>query len=206
MGKDQDAEILNKFVLDIIGELGVEFPKTYLKQMKEVIAFKLSLNDETDRGCALMAASFIEHRLGELLETYLVKDEAVTALLSSTGPLGSFSARIDMAYAVALISKAMRRDLHLLRKIRNDFAHTPKELSFKTRTVADRCRELTYAGHDRTKLEPRECFTRAMLAIDGSIYMTITSGRKLESMPDEDFEERKEMHQMLMSRINNKIK
>lgn len=199
MSKDHDTEVLHKYVLSIFDDLGAKFPKKYLVQMKEVIAFKLTLNDETDRGCALMAASFIEFRIGELLKQYFVKDKVIEELFSATGPLGSFSSRIDIAYALSLIPLAMKRDLHILRKIRNEFAHEPQKLSFKTPTIANRCRELKYAGNDRNKLEPRECFTRAMLGIDGSIYVYILQTKKLSAIPDEDFESREKMLNLLNS-------
>lgn len=93
----------------------------------------------------------------------------------------------------------MRNDLHLLRKIRNEFAHTPTEIDFRTPSIADRCRVLNYAGKARTTLDPRESFIRAMLGIDGSIFVKKLSLQNVVPLPDEDFGERERMFEVLMA-------
>jgi hypothetical protein len=52
-------------------------------------------------------------------------------------PLATFSARIDAAYQFGLISHFLARDLHLIRKIRNEFAHHPFDRTFDTAPVLD---------------------------------------------------------------------
>jgi DNA-binding MltR family transcriptional regulator len=44
-------------------------------------------------------------------------------LVRGNGPLSSFSARIDLLMAFGDISDKAYKDLHLIRKIRNSFAH-----------------------------------------------------------------------------------
>jgi hypothetical protein len=44
--------------------------------------------------------------------------------------LSTFSAKIDMAYALEIISDESRVELHKMRNIRNKFAHARKLLSF----------------------------------------------------------------------------
>src|SRR5262249_31340265 len=44
-------------------------------------------------------------------------------LLKYSGPLASFSARIDVGFAIGLYGDETKSDLHILRKVRNDFAH-----------------------------------------------------------------------------------
>ena len=64
-------------------------------------------------------------------------------LFDGTGALATFSAKIDIAYAFGLIGTQERADLHIIRKIRNDFAHAVQyELSFLTEAIANRVRSL----------------------------------------------------------------
>jgi DNA-binding MltR family transcriptional regulator len=97
---------------------------------------------ESDRACAILAIATLDTLLEDLLRKAMIA-EAPQALFDGHGPLQNFSAKIDMAYACGLISSEERRDLHTLRKIRNDFAHdVDHELSFTVAKVADRVRAL----------------------------------------------------------------
>ena len=190
---------MKEHIHGLLDRLGVHPPDSYLKQIDEIISFRSSLSEETDKGCALMAASFLEHRTLELLKAFLVEDEKVFDILfSHNGPLSSFSSRIDMAYSLGLIPAAMRRDLHILRKIRNEFAHTSDPIDFNTPSIADRCKSLYYSGEACTDQSPRDCFTRAMLGIDGSIYVDLISLKNIKAKPDEDLTLRKQMFETMM--------
>ena len=46
---------------------------------------------------------------------------------------------------LGLIPKSTWRDLHLIRRIRNDFAHSSAAITFSHEPIAARCRELTHA-------------------------------------------------------------
>src|SRR5438105_1091543 len=97
----------------------------------EIFELRKCLTEETDRGVALMVASYLEGELEHLLKNYFIADKKVTdELLSQSGPLGTFSSRIDITYALGLIGSKAHRDLHLLRKIRNDFGHSSKKILF----------------------------------------------------------------------------
>jgi DNA-binding MltR family transcriptional regulator len=137
---------------------------------KEVLLFREVLGQESDRGCALMAAAYLESELGQLLRRYLVNDETVAGnLLTGTGGLATFSARIDLAYLLGLVSPNGRRDLHLIRKIRNDFAHSPANIAFDHPPIAARCREL---HHDlwKDQLPPRKKFVRVVMGAAALVH------------------------------------
>jgi uracil-DNA glycosylase len=42
------------------------------QKLREAMEFRETLNEETDRGCALMAASFLDEQLRKMLEKCLV--------------------------------------------------------------------------------------------------------------------------------------
>jgi hypothetical protein len=52
-------------------------------------------------------------------------------------PLSSFSAKIEMAYALGIIANELRLTLHLIREIRNKFAHEIEALTFDHHEVAE---------------------------------------------------------------------
>lgn len=201
MLNDEEKKIINKFASDILRQAGGNFPPAFLEQMKEMLQFKLALNEESDRGCALMAASFIDIRIKQLIEKQFIKDKCTNELLASSGPIGTFSNRINIAFSLALIPAGMRRDLHILRKIRNDFAHDSSPISFETHHIKSRCFELKYAGKERRNLTARDCFNHAMLAIDGSICVSIIETPKKKAILDVDFEKRENMYSELQDRI-----
>ena len=79
----------------------------------EVMEFRSSLTPETDRGCALMAAAFLDSELELLLRAFVVKNKKVEdEMFGQSKPIGAFSSRIDLAYLLGLISADTRRDLH----------------------------------------------------------------------------------------------
>src|SRR5438876_8972547 len=93
-------------------------------RMREVFEFRQSLSDESDRGCALMAAAYLDAELDRLLRKYCVNNPNVqNDIFGSSRPLGTFSSRIDMCYLLGLLGPNAHRDLHLIRRVRNEFAH-----------------------------------------------------------------------------------
>lgn len=87
--------------------------------------------DQHGRVLALSIASFTEECLGRLVKAYLSNAKVVDELLDGfNAPLGTFAARIKMSYALGLLTDSQFKDLELIRKIRNEFAHTWDEISF----------------------------------------------------------------------------
>ncbi|WP_417749194.1 hypothetical protein [Rosistilla oblonga] len=83
--------------------------------------FAAHLSSESNRGCAIVAASLLDVSLEELLESRFPghsKD-----LFGNNDPLGTFSAKIRMARALSIVNSAECFELNTIRKIRNRFAH-----------------------------------------------------------------------------------
>lgn len=139
------------------------------------LRFRRALRDETDRGAALYAAAFLEDRLGLLLRSFFVQREgAADGLLTGTGGLSTFSARIDLAMLLGLASGSTRRDLHLIRKIRNDFAHSPQAIDFSYDSITSRCRELSHTPllvSDR----PRHRYIQAVMGVAGELDTVVAA-------------------------------
>jgi DNA-binding MltR family transcriptional regulator len=108
---------------------------------------------ETDRGAVILAASLFEINLESLLKTFLVPDISRSDDLfeGATAPLSNFSSKILMSYRLGLISKNFARDLNLVRRIRNEFAHNIHGCSFDHSSVKSRVNELAKSSNITTK-------------------------------------------------------
>lgn len=118
------------------------------ERFEAVLQLELDLSKETDRGCALMAAEFCSLQLRDLLAAVFVDDKKAVskALDDAYGSLNTFSSRIEFAYLMGLLSATARRELRLVKSIRNIFAHEHKLITFEDERIAGRCRELV--GHN----------------------------------------------------------
>lgn len=100
------------------------------------------------RGGAIIAAAWVDDALEEYLRSALARDAKVaTALLQPDGPLGTFGVRIKIAYALGLFSDSVRRDLDIIRLVRNDLAHLRAGGGFDQPAVVQRCRQLQAYRH-----------------------------------------------------------
>lgn len=127
-------------------------------RINDVIEFRDSLNPESDRGCALMAAAFLDAELDSLLRKYVVANPRVADdLFGQSRPISTFSSRIDLAYLLGLLDQVTHRDLHLIRKIRNDFGHVHAPLTFEQAAIAARVHELKTHFRE-SDVPPRKIF------------------------------------------------
>ncbi len=108
----------------------------------------LGLIDIEDRSAAIVAAAMLEEALRRQIEAFILPPtNRERDILSRTdAPLGTFSAKIDAAYQLGLISRHLHRDLHLVRRIRNDAAHSHGEFSFDLPPWCDRITALQRAS------------------------------------------------------------
>lgn len=87
------------------------------------------LEDETDRGVAIVAAAYFDELLGALLPPPPTTKKKKKRFVS-------FGERIEQAFDVGLISKIEQHDLDVLRDLRNDFAHRMRVNRFDTERKA----------------------------------------------------------------------
>ncbi len=101
--------------------------------------------NESDRACVILGAALLDSALETVLRSYFIACSTATDPLfeGSNAPLGTFSARIEIAYRAGLMDANFARNLHLVRKIRNDFAHNLTGCTFADSGVVSRLSELT---------------------------------------------------------------
>ena len=86
---------------------------------------------EGDRATAILGAALLDENLFQLLSRFLVDDKKqVDLLLDTEQPIGSFGARIRLAYCLGLITLNTFKALMIIKGIRNAFAHQLHGLSF----------------------------------------------------------------------------
>jgi hypothetical protein len=147
--------------------------------------FRRALTEESDRGCALFAAAYLDNALYDLLYLSLVESKKIEEeLFEGTAPFANFSARIKLAFYLGKISAACRTDLDTIRKIRNDFAHDATLISFDSQSVADRCRNLAFSYH-LSEGRPRGHFTAAAAGILGKIHVATLESVAPKQKPDD---------------------
>src|SRR5262249_28342328 len=117
---------------------------SYGSGIREFLPFLDNLNAESPRGCALIAAGYLEELLKRVLLGFMRDVKEAEALVEGgNAPLGTFSARIQACFALGLIEDEEYQELVLIRRIRNELAHNAKA-SFDDPVIASRCQELKY--------------------------------------------------------------
>lgn len=111
------------------------------------------LDNQSDRGVAIVSLAMIEDILKAVIIHRLpTKDEdVIEPLFGGKNPFSGVASKIDVAYAIGAITKRCRKELILLNKVRNQFAHfvsleSPSRvleaLSFKVQKIVDLCSNL----------------------------------------------------------------
>jgi hypothetical protein len=132
------------------------------------------LQSQSDRGVAIVGGAWVEEGLLGMLHAAFQPDPAVwKRTTGSYGPISTFSAKIDMAHLLRLVSNQIYSDLTTIRSVRNAFAHdvahkkTHEQLSFESNDIKDKCLALRCVAHEKLT-NPRHAFIRAcaMLSAD----------------------------------------
>lgn len=116
-------------------------------EVKELSEFLIEFNKETDRGAVLNAAAVLDEWLLNILKEFLADNKSSRALLNGfNAPLGTFSARAAAAHSLGLIQDNEFQEITIIRKIRNEFGHTWRGISFDTKNISDLANTLPWLG------------------------------------------------------------
>jgi DNA-binding MltR family transcriptional regulator len=126
---------------------------------KDIERILEELATETDRSVAIVGSSLIDDSLQSAIASMLrpVADDKDTLdrLYGTQGVFASVEAKILVAYALKIVGPNSRRDLTLITKIRNQFAHDMNPLSFDDDHIKDRCKLLSVPQNSLTQGDPR---------------------------------------------------
>ena len=152
---------------------------------------------ESDRAAVILVGALFDSALTQLLRTALVASPTSNddLLAGPNAPLSTFSARINLPYRIGLISKQFCRDLHLIRVIRNQFAHNIEGCSFEDSSVRSRILELAKSSGliernakfraDTFPAGPRGDFLMASSWMLWSLHTSIEEGAALQEADQE---------------------
>jgi hypothetical protein len=90
--------------------------------------------------------------------------------------LATLSAKIDLARLLGLISETIRSDLHIIREIRNEFAHhiahktQHTKIGFDSPHIRDKCMALRCIAHEPPS-DPRFAFVRACAVLNSDFEL-----------------------------------
>ncbi len=138
--------------------------KEITNEYGHLVGFVMKMGGTSDLALAILAGAELERILHRILETYLLPKSAknINDLLSSNGSCGTFFSQIELAYRLGIISKEITHDLHIVRDIRNCFAHGVHEMSFASDQVKNKLSKLVISKeksiHDSRLNELRKIF------------------------------------------------
>ncbi|MCF7479955.1 hypothetical protein L3V32_25085 [Vibrio sp. J2-4] len=85
--------------------------------------------------------------LGNILGEFFADNKSGKDLISGfNAPLGTFAAKVTAAHALGLIQDNEFREITLIRKIRNEFGHSWRGVSFESDKVAHLVNQLPWCG------------------------------------------------------------
>lgn len=101
------------------------------------------IDKQRDRGAGIIAVAILEEHLVAAIKMRLEKNEDIhRKLFTGYGPLSSLSAKIDLGFLLGIYPSRFHKMLHDIREVRNDFAHNPLPVSF--RSQRERCERLSF--------------------------------------------------------------
>jgi DNA-binding MltR family transcriptional regulator len=103
------------------------------------------LGRSSDRAIAIIAAAIMEEHITEAIKRRWQDAPAVIRrMLQTEGPLGNFGPKIDLVFLMGLISPEGHRDMTLIKKVRNKFAHYLDVDDFNTPVIKGWCFDLKH--------------------------------------------------------------
>jgi DNA-binding MltR family transcriptional regulator len=154
-----------------------------------------------DRAAAIILGAHVEMYLQRLLLAHLPNAKP-EIFLPPSGPLTDFYAKNHLAFAMGIIPKAILKDLEVVRRVRNAFAHAPAPMRFSDPPIRDECRKMRFHPihfKEITEKYPEEllknekelfCDSAAQVIIDLTSLLTL----------QEVLEKKKQQHSVEKSR------
>jgi len=109
----------------------------------DISTFLNELAQESERSAVVLSAARLDNALEKLLKSYLVHYPGGSDnLFDQDRPLSTFSAKIALAYRMGLIDSDFEHSIQMIRKLRNDFAHSIEHPSLSSSPNKERLGEL----------------------------------------------------------------
>ncbi|HEX4407959.1 MAG TPA: hypothetical protein VH206_04210 [Xanthobacteraceae bacterium] len=108
-------------------------------------------NQGSHRAAAILAAAFVEDALRFVFKAKFraLRNKEYEEIFGGNGPLSSFSSAINLGYALGFYGREAKSDLHVIRRVRNVFAHAMKPITFETPLIVREVAKLKYIDWKR---------------------------------------------------------
>lgn len=151
--------------------------------------FMSLIQKQDDQAMVLSLATFLEDTLGRLLLAYFRSCKATKELIEGfNAPLGTFGSRIKAVYAFGLVTDDQYKDMEILRKIRNHFAHNWEGVSFERNDIQALVGQLSCYTVDHRTIEggPREKLlgTLSTCCMELQVFLGRLADGMVEKAPD----------------------
>ena len=116
------------------------------RQFETLIEFakQFDYQEPSDRAVVIVGHTFLDMLLRNILIDFLIDDEKeVDKLLNPDGALGTYGSRVTACYCLGLIDEIVKKDLQLVGRIRNQFAHD-LHVDFSNQKIGDWCKALRW--------------------------------------------------------------
>jgi DNA-binding MltR family transcriptional regulator len=126
----------------------------------------------SDRTAAILGGTIVDNALRVALLARFRPDEKDHADLfeGEIGPLSTFAARINVAYALRIFGRKTLSDLQCIKAIRNAFAHSLMTMDFTTQQIVTVCEALT--SYKRLTLAEKQANTPKEKYINSASFIT----------------------------------
>ncbi|MBR8301364.1 hypothetical protein KDW49_11645 [Burkholderia dolosa] len=122
--------------------------------LEKLNLFLSTIQKQDDQAMVLSLATFLEDTLGRLLLAYFRSCKATKDLVEGfNAPLGTFGSRIKAVYAFGLVTDDQFKDMEILRKVRNHFAHNWEDISFEQNDIQSLIGQLSGYTVDHKPIE-----------------------------------------------------
>jgi DNA-binding MltR family transcriptional regulator len=159
-----------------------------IERIKGVQNLRKLLEKESDRGCCLLAVSFLDNELKLLLEEKLIGDAKFkNNLFDVNGPLGNFSSKINLSFSIGVICNELKNDINVIRKIRNEFGHNYTYINFDSAKIKSQILALTYNLYDKSETTPRVMFINTVTLILSEIHDIFELKNKFKEIPNKSY-------------------
>jgi DNA-binding MltR family transcriptional regulator len=97
---------------------------------------------------ALLSAAILDQELRTAILKKMkpLSNNKQEEIFEGMGPLSEFGAKIEIAYALDLIDDDIYGKIRIIKRIRDKFAHLPKECTFWTADIAKIVRQFNFTG------------------------------------------------------------
>ena len=148
-----------------------------------------------DRTMAIMCAALLEDALEQLLRAQLRQSKVSDRLFVSEQPLGSFAAKISIAFATGMIGDMTHEDLVRIKDIRNIFAHhillddeemKLNPVSFTSQAVRDISRQLKFPSFfSLCESDPKKRYQFTCLVILARFHFALLNRKEKATLWEE---------------------